>query len=102
MSEHTPTPWVVVVGKDNSDNGEPLSPDIFGTITGGNEGWHIARVWLAGKYLNGEANAEFIVLACNNHDALVKALEGVIRVADRKTVEFDAARAALAKARGES
>lgn len=28
---------------------------------------------------------------------LVKALEGVIRVADRKTDEFDAARAALAK-----
>ena len=34
-------------------------------------------------------------------DELVAALEGVIRVADRKTDEFDAARAALAKAKGE-
>lgn len=33
---------------------------------------------------------------------LLAALEGVLRVADRKTVEFDAARAAIAKARGEA
>jgi hypothetical protein len=33
-------------------------------------------------------------------DELIAALEGVIRVADRKTDEFDAARAALAKAKG--
>lgn len=32
-------------------------------------------------------------------DELVQALEGVIRVADRKTIEFDAARTAVAKAR---
>lgn len=32
---------------------------------------------------------------------LVAALEGVIRVADRATDEFDKARAALAKAKGE-
>ena len=32
---------------------------------------------------------------------LVKALTGVVRVADRATVEFDAAKAALAKATGE-
>ena len=31
---------------------------------------------------------------------LLEALKGVLQVADRKTVEFDAARAALAKARG--
>lgn len=31
---------------------------------------------------------------------LLAALEGVVRVADRKTVEFDAARAAIRKARG--
>ena len=35
-------------------------------------------------------------------DELVAALKGVIRVADRKTDEFDAARAAIAKAEGES
>jgi peptidoglycan hydrolase CwlO-like protein len=35
-------------------------------------------------------------------DELAAALKGVIRVADRKTDEFDAARAAIAKAEGES
>ena len=48
---------------------------------------------------NGEANATFIVRAVNNHAALVEALEAVIRVADRATVEFDMARAALANAK---
>ena len=33
-------------------------------------------------------------------DALLEALKGVLRVADRKTDEFDAARAAIAKAEG--
>ncbi len=33
---------------------------------------------------------------------LLAALEGVMRVADRATVEFDAARAAIAKAKGTS
>lgn len=31
-------------------------------------------------------------------DGLLEALKGVVRVADRKTVEFDAARAAIARA----
>lgn len=44
------------------------------------------------------ANAAFIVRAANSHDELVAALKAVISVADRKTVEFDMARAALAKA----
>lgn len=33
---------------------------------------------------------------------LLEALKGVVRVADRATIEFDAARAAIAKATGES
>lgn len=33
-------------------------------------------------------------------DELLAALKGVVRVADRKTAEFDAARAAIAKAEG--
>lgn len=46
------------------------------------------------------ANAELIVRAVNNHQALIDALKGVVRVADRKTVEFDAAREAIARAEG--
>ena len=44
------------------------------------------------------ANA-FLIAAAPD---LYAALEGVLRIADRKTVEFDVARAALAKARGEA
>ena len=45
-----------------------------------------------------QANAHLISAAPD----LYHALEGVLRIADRETVEFDKARAALAKARGES
>jgi hypothetical protein len=44
-----------------------------------------------------EANAQLIAAA----PELLEALRGVLRVADRATVEFDAARAAIAKATGE-
>lgn len=36
-----------------------------------------------------------------NHQSLLDALKGVVRVADRKTVEFDAAHEAIARAEGE-
>lgn len=48
-----------------------------------------------------ESMRAYATLACKERDALIaelaQALQGVIRVADRATVEFDAARAALAK-----
>jgi len=44
------------------------------------------------------ANARLIAAA----PELLEALEGVLQVADRATVEFDAARAAIAKARGQA
>jgi hypothetical protein len=43
-------------------------------------------------------DAAYAMRACNSYPDLVAALKGVIRVADRATDEFDAARAALAKA----
>lgn len=46
---------------------------------------------------NRKANADLLVAAAD----LYEALEAVVRIADRNTVEFDAARAALARARGE-
>lgn len=45
-----------------------------------------------------EANARLIAAA----PELLEALKGVVRVADRATDEFDAARAAIAKAEGRS
>lgn len=44
--------------------------------------------------------ADFARQLKRENAALVAALEGVVRVADRKTDEFDAARAALALAKG--
>lgn len=44
----------------------------------------------------GAANANLMAAA----PELLEALEGVLRVADRETDEFDAARAAIAKATG--
>lgn len=44
--------------------------------------------------------ADIIVKAVNTFPDLLAALKGVVRVADRATVEFDAARAAIAKAEG--
>ena len=44
-----------------------------------------------------EANARLIATV----PELLEALQGVLRVADRATVEFDVARAAIAKATGE-
>jgi len=37
---------------------------------------------------------------CSAAPDLLAALKAVVRIADRKTVEFDAARAAIAKAEG--
>lgn len=61
-----------------------------------NEGWMIS--WFANSLMRGfdEASSQ-----CGPNIArLESALEGVIRVADRKTVEFDAAREALLLSRG--
>jgi len=85
-AKHTPTPWHVG-GRD-------------GRIFYAADGYAVSDATVFHGRHEGEhtANAEFIVRACNAHDDLVKALQGVIRVADRSTAEFDAARDALAKA----
>ncbi len=57
-----------------------------------------------GCWLKAKINVALVARALISQEArarkLVAALEGVIRVADRKTDEFDAARAALAEGRG--
>ena len=44
--------------------------------------------------------AEGVATILAQRDELLAALRGVVRIADRQTVEFDAARAAIAKAEG--
>jgi hypothetical protein len=75
------------------------------TITGGPlrlvkcEGVVIAFMpaWLDDEREEAHANAKLVAAAPD----MLAALLGVVRVADRATVEFDAARAAIAKAAGE-
>ena len=86
MSEakHTPGPWhAVIAGGVQPVIGGPL-------ITSAHT--------KSGMLPNYEANARLIAAA----PELLEALRGVVRVADRSTIEFDAARAAIAKATGES
>ncbi len=68
MTQHTPTPWVIKDGykiySENVSVAFVSSPfNIDGTFT------HIDAMGL-----DKEANAAFIVRACNAHDALIKAL----------------------------
>lgn len=55
---------------------------------------------LVGMRRQEEYNAAVAAELADQVNELVAALKGVVRVADRKTVEFDAARAAIAKAEG--
>lgn len=88
MSKHTPGPWLYKsngsyfdVGIDNhEDSVIPVYPTVC-----------------IGVPHDQEANARLIAAAPD----LLEALEAVVRVADRDTVEFRMARAAIAKAKGE-
>lgn len=87
MLRHTPGPWhmsfthlgkALDVGAANGDN----ICLVYSKLEGGS--WQFV------------SNAALICAA----PELLAALKGVLRVADRKTDEFDAARAAIAKAEG--
>jgi hypothetical protein len=84
----TPVPWTVTV----------LDQAVF--IHGGPDNDEIADFSFADQYVVSISKEEAIAnatLCAGAHD-LLEALKGVLRVADRKTAEFDAARAAIAKA----
>ena len=81
-----PTPWRWTTA------GKPTGKSLarYHIYVEDKDGRKIAAVW--GKDFEREATANLMVAA----PALRDALRAVIRVADRKTVEFDSARAALA------
>lgn len=85
MSGHTPGPWRLAKQPPNIGITVTLygyGPATLGTIHTGND-----------EYI---ANAILITAAPD----MLAALKAVVAVADRKTIEFDAARAAIAKAEG--
>lgn len=83
-ASHTPGPWRV----DPKRQLRVVSGDDCTVASAGCDA-DLSRSW--------EANARFIAAAPD----MLAALEGVVRVADRATVEFDAALAAIRKAKGE-
>ncbi len=90
MSKHTPGTWLW----DEPENWLGLSARVFVREPYG----MIAQVQISGWKPKSMAlaNARLIAAAPD----LLAALEGVLRVADRATVEFDAARAAIKLAKG--
>lgn len=87
MSKHTPGPWVLSRARHNNSLFVRESRNPCATA--------VARIGIT--HVDHDANARLIAAA----PELYEALRGVLRVADRATVEFDAARAALAKADGD-
>ena len=84
---HTPAPWRVTQLQ------HVVGLGVWSGTPGGSNEYRICALGLTnGASL--EANACLIAAAPD----LLEALIGVLRVADRKTDEFDAARAAIAKA----
>lgn len=68
MTQHTPTLWKVTIYKDKTyiDHNHELSEDY----------WTIAQAFGPQQ----QANAEFIVRACNSHDVLLAALKDAAHV----------------------
>lgn len=97
MSKHTPGPWKY---------GRPWSLSYgcgLWLVTAESTDRGKANVLMQGDCQNhlsaeeAEANARLIAAAPD----LLEALQAVVRVADRKTAEFDLARAALSRATGQ-
>lgn len=91
--QHTPGPLAFE---------DPLGPEILSIVVGKEPyDWrHVAQIsadWDEIPKAQAKRNARLIAAAPD----LLEALRAVVRVADRKTAEFDLARAAIAKALGE-
>lgn len=93
MPSHTAGPWTVEPDMRTDQNKYGQGDREFLS------GWNIMSaagevVGCEGILADGEANARVIAAA----PEMLEALHAVVRVADRKTAEFDLARAAIAKA----
>ena len=89
---HTPAPWLIEWNVAQGGEGH--------YITDSNDMGELSRIAavLFHDDADGETRANARLLAAAPD--LLAALIGVVKVADRATVEFDAARAAIAKAEG--
>ena len=94
----TPGPWVAYPNKDDNcfyiaqQDGAPFTPD-YSDVAG-----LYCNTWSGERYIVQRANAELLSAA---HD-LLEALQEVVAISDRKHEAWDKARAAIAKALGET
>ncbi len=80
MSEHTPTPWFVSGVRFRMNGGEWQSINRYDEALKRDE--NVACVGYEPRTGMGRADAQFIVKACNSHDALVKALDIIELLSD--------------------
>lgn len=102
---HTPTPWTLDTHKYTDDGNKCRTFVIHGPD------YAIGRIQgpfsVLGKDQEKEANAAFIVRACNAHYESLEALEDLVKAhdagmgANAVALRIDMARAAISKARGE-
>jgi hypothetical protein len=86
---HTPTPWEFSLWH-SYDNAVISAPGIRATIA--ECFYQPADAFNVPDGMDAQANAEFIIRACNAHDALVKALQTICD----KTIDSDARKVATA------
>lgn len=101
MMAHAKGPWSVEAPCDGNEEEGTRAIDQWSIRAPGTIGSMLSYqlATLSGRdYVLDEGNARLIAAAPD----LLAALEGVLRVADRQTTEFDAARAAILKATGAS
>lgn len=94
--QHLPGPWLASRNYAGAIFIESARPVRLNTTTAGTP--LVCEVYAHddAEHFSGAANAQLIAAAPD----LLKALQAVVCVADRATVEFDAARAAIALATG--
>ena len=90
MSKHSPLPWAISHGGMSGDDG-------FSIVTNNASAEHVkmvAECWPCTITCNEHrqelaANAEFIVKACNNHDALLAACKTLLAICRWKCSPLD-------------
>ena len=99
MVEHTPTPWAWVIHDSSMASIEGPKSE-FDHVLSISPCKHCqGDEWRWGACTVPKANdADFIVKAVNNHDALVKALETIINLSDSEMKDGDEAREIARKA----
>jgi hypothetical protein len=81
MAEHTPTPWAIIAGDDYYIRADAYPEEFIGHFKSDDTGPYVACVGNRPADL-GEANAAFIVKACNNFEDLCNSVRAALNMVD--------------------